>query len=66
MRAIRFGCFIYIRSDCLLLFCWAFVVLCFWFLFVVLMFFVVQEEAVFCSVPFSLPTILDYRTQSRA
>ena len=50
VRALRFGCFIYIRSDCLL----------------VLMFFVVQEEAVFCSVPFALRTILDYRTQSRA
>ena len=25
VRALRFGCFIYIRSDCLLLFCWVFV-----------------------------------------
>ena len=53
-----------------LIVCYCFVgfllVLCFWFLVVVLMFFVVQEEGVFCSVPFSLRAILDYRTQSRA
>jgi len=50
--ALKFECFIYIQSDCLLLSCWVFVSFVFLVLFVLLMFFLCSKRQSFVVFPF--------------